>query len=93
MPTAKQPSSHSWKKGAGNYSGEIPAIELYRQVDTDFAAGFLNVSPRKMELMRQVGSGPRFVRVSRKCVRYRIKDLIEFQEQHIQDNTIYDPAA
>jgi hypothetical protein len=33
------------------------------------------------------------VRVSRKCVRYRIKDLIEFQEQHIQDNTIYDPAA
>jgi predicted DNA-binding transcriptional regulator AlpA len=57
-----------------------------RQVPSETAAEFLGVSLRKMEKMRREGDGPRFVRLSSKLVRYRICDLIEFQEQHLQAN-------
>ena len=67
-------------------------IDLYKLVDTEHAADFYNVTPRKMEKMRQDGTGPKFVRISRKCVRYRIIDLIEHQEKHLRKNTIYGAA-
>jgi len=57
-----------------------------RQVPQKDAAEFLGVSLRKMEKMRREGDGPKFVRLSSKLVRYRICDLIEFQEQHLQEN-------
>jgi hypothetical protein len=65
-------------------------IELYRQIAPDKAAEFLDVSTRKLEKMRQEGDGPRYVRVSRRCIRYRIKDLVEYQEAHLKTNTIYE---
>ena len=57
-----------------------------RQVPQDEAAEFLGVSTRKMEKMRREGDGPKFVRVSSKLVRYRICDLIEYQESHLHEN-------
>jgi len=57
-----------------------------RQVPSEAAAEFLGVSIRKMEKMRREGDGPKFVRLSSKLVRYRICDLIEFQEQNLQEN-------
>lgn len=67
-------------------------LDLYKQLDTEASAKFLDVTPRKMEKMRQFGDGPKFVRVSKKCVRYRVKDLIEYQELHLQSNTIQGAA-
>ncbi len=57
-----------------------------RQVSSEEAAEFLGVSIRKMEKMRREGDGPKFVRLSHKLVRYRICDLLEFQEQNLREN-------
>lgn len=67
-------------------------LEHYRQIDTDAAAEWLSLSTRMLEKLRQTGNGPRFVRISHKCVRYRIVDLIAWQETHIAANTITYPA-
>jgi len=64
------------------------AIDSHRQVDSDIAASFLGISRRQLERWRMTGEGPRFVRMGRKCVRYRIKDLMSFQESHLASNTI-----
>lgn len=67
----------------------MPApLEHYRQIDTDAAAEWLSLSTRMLEKLRQTGNGPRFVRISQKCVRYRIVDLIAWQEARIVVNTI-----
>lgn len=66
----------------------IQSVELYQQVSTDEAAGFLNLSRRTMEKMRREGTGPKFVRISSTCLKYRIKDLIEYQEDNLAVNTI-----
>jgi hypothetical protein len=62
--------------------------DLYRQINTADAAQFLSITPRKLEQMRQHGNGPAFVRVTPKCVRYRIKDLVDFQEKNLKRSTL-----
>jgi len=39
------------------------------------AARFLHVQPRTLESWRQRRIGPRFIRYSMRCVRYRLQDL------------------
>lgn len=39
------------------------------------AADFLSCSPRSLEAWRLRGGGPRFLRLGRRCVRYRLSDL------------------
>jgi predicted DNA-binding transcriptional regulator AlpA len=67
-----------------SHSPEV--LAACRQVSSENAAEFLGVSRRKMEKMRREGDGPKFVRLSSKLVRYRVCDLIEFQEEHLQAN-------
>ncbi|MCP4091801.1 MAG: DNA-binding protein [Gammaproteobacteria bacterium] len=64
------------------------SADLYRQINTKEASAFLSVTVRYLEQMRQHGKGPKFVKVSPRCVRYRIIDLIEFQEANLRKNTI-----
>ncbi len=64
------------------------SLELYKQINTLEAASFLSVTPRYLEQLRQHGGGPLFVKVSPRCVRYRIQDLINFQEAHLRKNTV-----
>ncbi len=64
------------------------SFDLYKQINTQDAASFLSVTPRYLEQLRQHGNGPQFVKVSPRCVRYRIQDLIDFQEAHLRINTI-----
>ncbi|MCG7932747.1 MAG: helix-turn-helix domain-containing protein [Candidatus Thiodiazotropha lotti] len=66
----------------------LPAIDYFRQLTTVEAAKFLSVTPRTLELMRQHGTGPLYVRVTPKCIRYRMKDIIDFQEKNIRQNTL-----
>ena len=64
------------------------AIDLYQQINTAAAAKLLGVTPRKLEQMRQHGDGPAYIKVSPKCVRYRIKELIAFQDASRRQSTV-----
>jgi predicted DNA-binding transcriptional regulator AlpA len=51
------------------------------------AARFLGVSARALQKWRCDGSGPKFVRVSARCIRYRRRDLIEWAESRLKGST------
>jgi hypothetical protein len=50
----------------------IGTVGVLDQVE---AARFLRVKPRTLESWRQRRTGPRFIRYSQRCVRYRPHDL------------------
>ncbi len=55
---------------------------LLRQED---AARILDLTPRALEAWRHKGGGPRYIRISARCVRYRRADLqawIAERERH-----------
>lgn len=51
------------------------------------AARLLGVSPRCLEAWRYKGGGPRFVRISARCVRYRRSDLHAWLEERLKAST------
>jgi len=51
------------------------SISSTPMLDQEEAARFLHVQPRTLESWRQRRIGPRFVRYSMRCVRYREQDL------------------
>lgn len=51
------------------------------------AAEFLDNSVRTMQGMRYRGGGPRFIRLSSRCIRYRRSDLREWAEQRLRTST------
>lgn len=51
------------------------------------AAQLLKVSEKTLQYWRLIGSGPKFVRISKRCVRYRRRDLIAWIEQHLKAST------
>ena len=53
-------------------NGSISSAGMLNQEE---AARFLHVQPRTLESWRQRRIGPRFVRYSLRCVRYRSQDL------------------
>lgn len=57
--------------------------ELLREAS---AAEFLKVSTATVAGWRSKGVGPRFIRFSSRCVRYRRRDLIAFVEGLISKN-------
>jgi len=46
------------------------------------AARYLGLSERTLEAHRLRRTGPRFVRISKRCVRYRGEDLDSFVDAH-----------
>lgn len=59
----------------------------FKLVGESVAADFLDVTVRKMQADRQKGGGPRFVRLSSRCVKYRRQDLREHVEAHLRTST------
>ena len=51
------------------------------------AADFLGLSVRSMQGFRYHGGGPRFVRISSRCIRYRRADLRTWVEQRLCAST------
>ena len=51
------------------------------------AAEFAGTTARHFEDLRRSGTGPKFVRLSRKAVRYRLSDLIAWIESNIKSST------
>lgn len=57
-------------------TGELVAQPIVREVfDTPGAAEYLGVSRQLLELLRVRGDGPRYVKLSRRLVRYRRESL------------------
>lgn len=65
--------------------------QAYSEVEpllrTDKAAAALDMSPRSLEGMRLTGRGPRFVRISPRCVRYRPRDIESWVESRLRVST------
>ena len=66
----------------GNTISDPDALSTERE-----AADFLGVSTRALQKWRATGSGPQFVRISSRCVRYRRRDLIAWAENRLKSST------
>ena len=51
------------------------------------AAALLGVTPRTLQSWRPRGSGPRYISISARCIRYRRKDLIAWTEARLRTST------
>ena len=47
----------------------------------------LGVTPRALQSWRQTGRGPRFVRISNRCIRYRLDDIDDWLESRLSTET------
>lgn len=56
-------------------------------IDEEAAASYLAVSPRTLRNWRTRGGGPEFVKVSKRCIRYRIRDLDEWIDRRRRKST------
>ena len=57
----------------------------YQVLYTKDAADYLKVSSRMLERWRSEGDGPRFHKMGRRGIRYRLCDLNEFLETQASD--------
>lgn len=51
------------------------------------AATLMNVNPRTLQKWRVKGGGPLFVRISRRCIRYRPKDITDWTQNRVKSST------
>lgn len=66
---------------------DVSKAESDRLFTPHQAADFLSLSPRWLELKRYHGGGPPFVRISARCVRYRLSDLEEWVGDRVRHST------
>lgn len=59
----------------------------YALVDENVAGEFLALVPRTMQLYRQKGGGPKFIRLSARCIRYRRIDLKAWTDERVRTST------
>lgn len=59
----------------------------YRLIDEETAAEHRGVTVRKMQKDRQTGDGPKFIRLSSRCIRYRRIDLKADAEARMRTST------
>ena len=78
--TAPLPESAPESPGSLNLDPDALASE-------QLAADFLGVTPRALQKWRMTGDGPRYVRISSRCVRYRRRDLVEWAQAHLKAST------
>ena len=56
-------------------------------IDEKVAAKFAGLSVRTMQSLRQSGEGPKFIRLSPRCVRYRRSDIGSWAEAKLVSST------
>ena len=56
-------------------------------IDEKAAGAFLNLTDRTLQEKRQKGGGPRFIRLSSRCIRYRRIDLKQWADEHVRAST------
>ncbi len=56
-------------------------------IDEKVAAAFLGLEPRTMQSFRQRGSGPKYIKISSRCLRYRRVDLKTWSDSLVRRST------
>ena len=56
-------------------------------IDEHRAAEFLSLNHRTLQQWRLRGTGPPFIRISSRCVRYRYRDLYAWVEERVRTST------
>ncbi len=56
-------------------------------LDEKRVAQFLNLNHRTLQQWRLRGTGPRFIRISSRCVRYRYRDLLAWIDERVRTST------
>jgi predicted DNA-binding transcriptional regulator AlpA len=56
-------------------------------IDERKAALFLSISDRTLRNWRTRGGGPKFVKISTRCIRYRMRDLLEWSDHRTRRST------
>ena len=77
-------------QGARATSGADPpdATDYWQGlIDEKAAAAFLGLTDRTVQAMRQRGGGPRFIRLSARCIRYRRVDLRGWADALLRSST------
>jgi hypothetical protein len=59
----------------------------YALMDEVAAAAFLNLTRRGLQNFRFTGNGPKFVKISNRCIKYRRIDLIEWSSGKLKNST------
>jgi hypothetical protein len=66
---------------------DIFPTDLDAQMGERLAGKFLDLTPRFLQAGRVNGNGPKYIRVSARCVKYRKRDLIAWQESLLVSST------
>ena len=64
-----------------------PQQELDRLITEEKAAEYLGVTRRALQAWRLSGKGPQFVKISQRCVRYRLREINIWAEQKLRSST------
>ena len=73
---------------AGTPRGPPDASDYwYALINEKAAAVFLGLTDRTLQKFRQMGGGPRYIRLSSRCLRYRRVDLREWAEARVRTST------
>ena len=59
----------------------------YAQINEKVAAAFLDLQTRTLQAYRQRGSGPQYISLSARCVRYRRIDLQAWANERLRRST------
>ena len=78
------PNAGQHPTGPTQALGDDEGDRLFTAAET---ARFLNVSERCLENWRVRGGGPKYLRLSRRCVRYRRRAIWDFLDERGADNT------
>lgn len=75
-------------RNAGRWSMDLNSIERDPDLalNENLAAELLGVSVRTLQAWRVRGGGPRYCKIGR-IVRYRRRDIVQFQERHAVNST------
>ena len=77
----------------GNVPPQGPDADYWHSlINEKVAAAFLDVTDRTLQAMRQRGDGPKFVRISSRCIKYRRINLREYSEARLRTSTV-DPGS
>ena len=61
--------------------------DLDRLITEKEAAEYLGVTRRALQAWRLSGKGPQFVKISQRCVRYRLREINIWAEQKLRSST------
>ena len=84
IPVEVAPATNAGSDKSSPTFSEARAYEFWFALITEIAAAaFLDLERRTMQSLRQRGGGPRFVRISSRCIKYRRADLRTWSEARL----------